>query len=61
MTNKNVLTQMKGESMEAFVERVRSMSAEERLAVAEMQRAQVLAEYEKNRKESNYRRKVYHK
>ena len=56
MTNKNVLTQMKGESMEAFVERVRSMSAEERLAVAEMQRAQVLAEYE-----SNYRRKVYHK
>ena len=58
---KNSLTQRRGESFNAFVERVRSMSAEERLEAAEMQRAQVLAEYEKNTKTSDYRRKVYHK
>ena len=58
---KNSLTQRRGESIEAFVERVRSMSAEERLEAAEMQRAQVLVEYEKNTKTSDYRRKVYHK
>ena len=58
---KNSLTQRRGERIEAFVERVRSRSAEERLEAAEMQRAQVLAEYEKNTKTSDYRRKVYHK
>ena len=61
MTNKNVLTQMRGESMEAFIERVRNMSNEEKLAAAELQRNQVLDGYHNTSKESNYKRKVYHK
>lgn len=58
---KNLLTQQRGESLEQFVERVRAMSSEERLEASERQRAQVLAEYEKNSKQSDYKRKVYHK
>ena len=61
MTTKNSLTQMKGESLEQFVERVRNMSNEEREEAAELQKAQVMAEYERNSKTSNYKRKVYHK
>ena len=61
MTNKNVLTQMKGESLEAFIARVRAMSNEERLNAAEQQRTAVLDAYHKNTKQSDYKRKVYHK
>lgn len=34
---KNLLTQQRGESLEAFITRVRNMSAEERLNAAEQQ------------------------
>lgn len=57
----NVLQQRRGESMEAFVERVRSMSNEERVEAAEQQRTAVLEGYHNTTKESNYKRKVYHK
>lgn len=61
MTNKNSLTQMRGESLTAFIERVRSMSAEERLEAAERQRSAVLDGYHNTSKQSDYKRKVYHK
>lgn len=61
MTNKNSLTQMRGESLEAFIARVRAMSNEERLEAAEQQRTAVLEGYHNTSKESNYKRKVYHK
>lgn len=58
---KNLLTQQRGESLEAFIERVRSMSNEERVEAAERQRTAVLEGYHNTTKESNYKRKVYHK
>lgn len=58
---KNLLTQQRGESLEAFITRVRNMSAEEREEAAELQRQQVLDAYHKNTKTSDYKRKVYHK
>lgn len=58
---KNLLTQQRGESLEQFVERVRAMSSEERVEAAELQRNQVLDGYHNTSKESNYKRKVYHK
>ena len=61
MTNKNTLTQQKGESIEVFIARVRNMNNEERLEAAERQRAAVLEGYHNTSKESNYKRKVYHK
>ena len=57
----NVLSQRKGETLEAYVARIKSMSDEAIQEAAEQQRAQVLAEYEKNSKASDYKRKVYHK
>ena len=61
MTNYNSLNQRRGESLEAFITRVRNMSAEEREEAAELQRQQVLDAYHKNSKTSDYKRKVYHK
>ena len=61
MTNYNSLNQRRGESLEAFITRVRNMSAEEREEAAELQRQQVLDAYHKNIKTSDYKRKVYHK
>ena len=58
---KNLFTQQRGESLEAFITRVRNMSAEEINEASELQKAQVMAEYERNSKTSNYKRKVYHK
>ena len=58
---KNLLTQQRGESLEAFITRVRNMSAEERLNAAEQQRTAVLEGYQKASKPSSYKRKVYHK
>lgn len=58
---KNLLTQQRGESLEQFVERVRAMSSEERVEAAELQRNQVLDGYHNTSKQSDYRRKVYHK
>ena len=61
MTNYNSLNQRRGESLEAYVARVKAMTNEELVEASERQRAQVLAEYEKNSKQSDYKRKVYHK
>lgn len=58
---KNLLTQQRGESLEAFITRVRNMSAEERLNAAEQQRTAVLEGYHNTSKQSDYKRKVYHK
>ena len=60
MTN-NTLRQMKGESLESYIARIRNMNNEELQEAAELQKAQVMAEYERNSKTSNYKRKVYHK
>lgn len=57
----NVLNQRKGETLEQYVERIRSMNSEERLNAAEQQRTAVLEGYHNTTKESNYKRKVYHK
>ena len=61
MTTQNILRQQKNESLEAFITRVRNLSAEEREEAAELQRQQVLDAYHKNTKTSDYKRKVYHK
>ena len=58
---KNLLTQRRGESLEAFITRVRAMSNEERLEAAEQQRTAVLEGYHNTSKQSDYKRKVYHK
>lgn len=60
MTN-NTLRQMKGESLESYIARVRAMSNEERVEAAEQQRTAVLDAYHKSAKQSDYKRKVYHK
>ena len=61
MTNNNVLTQRKGETLEQYIARVRAMSSEEIQEASEQQKAQVLNGYQKATKPSSYRRKVYHK
>ena len=57
----NVLTQRKGESLEQYITRIKSMTNEEIQNAAEVQRADVLESYRKATKPSSYRRKVYHK
>lgn len=52
---------MKGESLEAFITRVRAMSSEEIMEATERQSKQVLNNYHKSAKPSDYKRKVYHK
>lgn len=59
--NNNALYQMRGESLEQFVERVRNMNSEERFEAAERQRNAVLDGYHNTSKQSDYKRRVYHK
>lgn len=60
MTN-NTLRQMKGESLEQYIARVRSMTSEEIQEATERQSEQILNNYHKSAKPSDYKRKVYHK
>lgn len=60
MTN-NALKKQRNESLEQYIMRVRAMSSDEINEAAELQRQKKLAEYRDNSKESNYKRKVYHK
>ena len=60
MTN-NTLRQMKGESLEAYIARVRNMNNEELMEATERQSEQVFNNYHNSSKPSNYKRKVYHK
>ena len=57
----NILKQRKGESLEQYITRIKSMTNEEIQNAAEVQRADVLESYRKATKHSSYRRKVYHK
>ena len=57
----NVLSQRKGETLEQYVQRIKNMNNEEIMEAAERQRSAVLEEYHSTSKESNYKRKVYHK
>ena len=61
MTNTNILKQRKGESLQDYITRIKSMSDNEILEAAEAQRQQVLNNYSQNSKPTNYKRKVYHK
>ena len=61
MTNTNILKQRKGESLEDYIARVKSMTSEELMEAAEAHKAQVLNNYHNSSKPSDYRRKVYHK
>ena len=61
MTQTNILKQRKGESLEAYVARIKSMSDEAIQEAAEQQREQVIENYKKASKPSSYKRKVYHK
>lgn len=58
---KNLLTQQRGESLEAYIARIKNMTNEEIQEASENQRTQVLESYKKASKPSSYRRKVYHK
>ena len=57
----NVLKQRKNESIEEYVARIKAMSNTEILEASEAQRQQVLDNYLKNSKQSDYKRRVYHK
>lgn len=61
MTTQNILKQMKSETMEQYIARIRNMSQEEQIEASENQRTSVLARYAGTTKTNNYRRKVYHK
>lgn len=61
MTQTNILKQKKGESLEDYVARIKSMTNEEIQEASENQRTAVLESYRKASKPSSYKRKVYHK
>ena len=61
MTNNNSLHQRRGETLEQYIARIKSMTNEEIQNAAEAQRVDVLESYRKATKPSSYRRKVYHK
>lgn len=57
---KNVLKQMKGETMDQYITRINNLTKDEKIAIAE-ESFNVERRYSGYQKESSYKRKIYHK